>query len=91
MDDLAEYNLYKIFDEIIGNKSEVYISHRLSSTRFCDNIAMFKAGEMVEQGTHEELLQKGGAYAEMFEIQAQYYKDGNNTENTFGEEAALSV
>lgn len=91
LDALAEYNLYKSFDEIIGNKSAVYISHRLSSTRFCDNIAMFKAGEMVEQGTHEELLQKGGAYAEMFEIQAQYYKDGNNTENTFGEEAALSV
>lgn len=91
LDALAEYNLYKSFDEIIGNKSAVYISHRLSSTRFCDNIAMFKAGEMVEQGTHEELLKKGGAYAEMFEIQAQYYKDENNTENTFGEEAALSV
>ncbi len=75
LDPLAEYNLYKSFDEIIADKSAVYISHRLSSTRFCDGIAMFKSGEMVEYGTHEELLEKGGDYAEMFEIQAQYYKD----------------
>lgn len=95
LDALAEYKLYKSFDEIIGNKSAVYISHRLSSTRFCDSIAMFRSGEMIEQGTHEELLQKGGAYAEMFEIQSQYYKDENNGgtdyENSFGEEAALNV
>ncbi|MGN1148667.1 MAG: ABC transporter ATP-binding protein [Lachnospiraceae bacterium] len=76
LDALAEYRLYKSFDEIIGDKTAVYISHRLSSTRFCDSIAMFKAGEMVEYGTHEELLAKDGAYAEMFEIQAQYYKEG---------------
>lgn len=75
LDALAEYNLYKNFNEMIGNKSAVYISHRLSSTRFCDSIAMFKAGEMIEYGTHDELLKAGGAYAEMFEIQAQYYKD----------------
>lgn len=78
LDALAEYNLYKSFDEIIGDKSAVYISHRLSSTRFCDSIAMFKAGEMVEYGTHDELLAKKGAYAEMFEIQAQYYKEGKD-------------
>lgn len=76
LDALAEYSIYKNFDEIIGDKSAIYISHRLSSTRFCDSIAMFKAGEMVEYGTHEELLAKGGAYSEMFNIQAQYYKEG---------------
>ena len=92
LDPLAEYKLYKSFDDIIGNKSAVYISHRLSSTRFCDNIAMFKAGEMVEEGTHEELLAKGGAYAEMFEIQAQYYKNENNgNPDVYGEEAVLNV
>ena len=95
LDALAEYRLYKSFDEIIGNKTAVYISHRLSSTRFCDCIAMFKSGEMVECGTHDELLLKGGAYAEMFKIQAQYYKDDDNggekSENSFGEEAVLSV
>lgn len=74
LDALAEYQLYRSFDEIIGNKSAVYISHRLSSTRFCDSIAMFRDGELIEYGTHEELLNKKGAYADMFEIQAQYYK-----------------
>ncbi|MCM1298716.1 MAG: ABC transporter ATP-binding protein/permease [Firmicutes bacterium] len=87
LDPLAEYELYKSFDGIIGNKSAVYISHRLSSTRFCDSIAMFKAGEMVEYGTHRELLESGGAYAEMFRIQAQYYKK----ENTAMGEAAVNV
>lgn len=74
LDALAEYELYQNFNSMIGDKSAVYISHRLSSTRFCDVIAMFAAGEMVEYGTHEELLAKGGAYAEMFEVQAQYYE-----------------
>ena len=74
LDALAEYDLYQNFNSMIGEKSAVYISHRLSSTRFCDVIAMFAAGEMVEYGTHEELLKKGGAYAEMFEVQAQYYE-----------------
>ncbi len=73
LDALAEYELYQNFDKMIQEKSAVYISHRLSSTRFCDVIAMFVAGEMVEYGTHEELLKKGGAYAEIFEVQAQYY------------------
>lgn len=77
LDALAEYRLYQSFDGMIGGKSAVYISHRLSSTRFCDTIAMFKGGEMVEYGTHEELLNKNGAYAEMFRVQAQYYvEDG---------------
>lgn len=74
LDALAEYELYQNFDKMIQEKSAVYISHRLSSTRFCDVIAMFVAGEMVEYGTHEELLAKGGAYAEIFEVQAQYYE-----------------
>ncbi len=75
LDALAEYNLYSSFNEVIGSKSAVYISHRLSSTRFCDTIAMFKYGEMVEYGTHEELLTKKGDYAQMFEIQSQYYRE----------------
>jgi ATP-binding cassette subfamily C protein len=60
---------------MIQEKSAVYISHRLSSTRFCDVIAMFVAGEMVEYGTHEELLAKNGSYAEIFRVQAQYYEE----------------
>lgn len=75
LDPLAEYELYRSFDEMIGDKSAVYISHRLSSTRFCDVVAMFIDGELREYGTHEELLNKGGEYSKMFEVQAQYYKD----------------
>lgn len=73
LDALAEYELYQKFDGMASGKTAVYISHRLSSTRFCDKVAMFKGGEMVEYGTHDELLAKEGAYAEMFRVQAQYY------------------
>jgi ABC-type multidrug transport system fused ATPase/permease subunit len=73
LDALAEYELYQNFDRMIGDKSAIYISHRLSSTRFCDHIAMFMDGQMVEYGVHDELLQKNGPYATMFELQAQYY------------------
>ena len=86
LDALAEAKLYEDFDKLIGGKTAVYISHRLSSTQFCNQVAMFADGEMVEFGTHEELMEKGGAYAEMFRIQAQYYVEG--AENAEGEVAA---
>lgn len=73
LDALAEYRLYKSFDALVGNRTAVYISHRLSSTRFCDRVAMFNDGELTEIGTHEELMEKNGDYAEMFRVQAQYY------------------
>lgn len=73
LDALAESKLYQDFDQLIGDKSAVYISHRLSSTQFCDHVAMFEEGALVEYGTHKELLEKGGAYAKMFHTQAQYY------------------
>lgn len=75
LDALAESRLYSDFDKLIGGKTAVYISHRLSSTQFCSRVAMFRDGSLVECGTHHELLEKGGAYAEMFHIQAQYYVD----------------
>ncbi len=73
LDALAEYRLYKSFDALVGKRTAVYISHRLSSTRFCDRVAMFNEGELTEIGTHEELMEKNGDYAEMFRVQAQYY------------------
>lgn len=76
LDALAEAKLYEDFDKLIGNKTAVYISHRLSSTRFCAHVAMFKDGELVEYGTHESLLTAGGPYSEMFNVQAQYYTEG---------------
>ena len=54
-------------------KTSVFISHRLASTRFCDEILFLENGKVAERGTHEELLAKKGAYAEMFEIQSHYY------------------
>lgn len=75
LDAIAESKLYNDFDKLIGNKTAVYISHRLSSTRFCNHIAMFKDGEMVEYGTHDDLLAAGGVYTEMFNVQAQYYRE----------------
>ncbi len=75
LDALAEQALYEKFDDMTDSKSAVYISHRLASTRFCDNVAMFADGRMIEYGTHDELMKKNGEYANMFSTQAQYYQD----------------
>ena len=75
LDAIAEQALYERFDEMIGKRSAVYISHRLASTRFCDSIAMFEEGNLIEYGSHEELMSKNGKYAEMFNVQAQYYRE----------------
>ncbi len=75
LDALAESRLYNDFDKLIGGKTAVYISHRLSSTQFCNNVAMFRDGHLEEYGTHDELMHHNGAYAEMFRVQAQYYVD----------------
>lgn len=72
--------MYERFNHMIGKKSAVYISHRLASTRFCDQVAMFAEGRMIEYGSHDELMAKGGEYARMFELQAQYYQDGQEAE-----------
>lgn len=87
LDALAEYRLYKSFNGLVGNRTAVYISHRLSSTRFCDRVAMFKDGEMTETGTHEELMAKNGDYAEMFRVQAQYYVEDGDIFDTAPAEA----
>ena len=57
------------------NKTSVYISHRLSSTRFCDRILLLERGEIIEEGTHESLLAGNTRYARLFEVQSQYYKE----------------
>lgn len=75
LDPIAEYNTYLRFNDLVGDKTAIYVSHRLASTRFCDVIAFFENGEIKEYGTHEELLNKVGRYREMFDIQARYYKE----------------
>ena len=80
LDAMAESKMYEQFDAIIDGKLAIYISHRLASTRFCDNIALFENGEMTEYGTHSTLLEQNGRYAEMFQMQSQYYKEGTKYE-----------
>ena len=76
LDPVAEYDIYRQFDTLVGEKTAIYISHRLSSCKFCDRIAVFSDGRIKEYGTHDELsVLNGGVYAEMFAAQAQYYKE----------------
>lgn len=74
LDALAEDKMYQEFNEMVKGKTAIFISHRLSSTRFCDKIVMFEDGKIIEEGTHDELMKTGGKYSDMFQIQAQYYK-----------------
>ncbi|MBR3991048.1 MAG: ABC transporter ATP-binding protein, partial [Clostridia bacterium] len=74
LDPIAEADIYAKFDSIVEDKTAIYISHRLSSCRFCDKIAVFDEGRIVQVGTHDELLaDKGGKYYELWHAQAQYY------------------
>ena len=82
LDPVAETQLYGRFNEIIGDKTAVYISHRLASVKFCDSIAVFADGELVERGTHAELMKKNGIYADMFTKQAHYYIENGTDEET---------
>lgn len=74
LDPIAEAEIYAKFNTLIQDKTAVYISHRLSSCRFCDRIAVFDKGQIVQFGSHEELVkQTDGKYYELWHAQAQYY------------------
>ena len=77
MDAIAESQLYERFNNIIENKTAIYISHRLASVKFCDSVAVFADGEIVEYGTHDELMALDGMYTEMFNKQSQFYVEEN--------------
>jgi ATP-binding cassette subfamily B protein len=83
LDPIAESEMYQKYNEMTSGKTSVYISHRLASTRFCDRVIMIADGDIVEEGTHAELLKLGGKYASLFEVQRKYYKEGEdeNEEN----------
>ncbi len=73
LDPMSEYEVYTRLNDIVEDKTAIYISHRLSSCRFCDEIAVFHQGQVIEKGSHDELLARGGKYSELWNAQAQYY------------------
>jgi ABC-type multidrug transport system fused ATPase/permease subunit len=74
LDPVAEHEVYQKFSEMSEGKLTIYISHRISSTRFCDKIAVFDKGEITEYGSFEELLALRGLYYDFFQKQAEYFK-----------------
>lgn len=75
LDALAESEIYEKYNSLISGKTSVFISHRLSSTKFCDRIIMLNNGKIIEEGTHDQLLEKKGEYSKMFNIQSSYYEE----------------
>lgn len=73
LDPISEAQVYEGFHEMVKEKTSIYISHRMSSCRFCDDIVVFDDGKIVERGSHEELLAKEGQYSQMWNAQAKYY------------------
>lgn len=73
LDPESECEVYAGFDKMVGNKTSIYISHRLASCRFCEDILVFDKGRVVQRGRHEELEQQEGLYRELWNAQAQYY------------------
>lgn len=71
----AEYDIYSNFNSLTQGKTSIYISHRMSCCRFCDNIAVMDQGKIVEYGNHQTLMKLGGLYTKMFNLQAEFYRD----------------
>ncbi len=75
LDPISEHDIYTKFNGIVGTRTAIYISHRLSSCRFCDEITVMDNGEIVERGSHDMLVTAGGHYAQLWSAQAEYYRD----------------
>lgn len=75
LDPISECEVYAGFDKMVGNKAAIYISHRLASCRFCNDILVFDGGNIIQYGKHEELLRETGLYQKLWNAQAQYYQD----------------
>ena len=76
LDPIAESEIYSKYSELTDGRMAIYISHRLASTRFCDRIILIAEGSIDEEGTHDELIARNGHYADLFEIQSKYYREG---------------
>ncbi len=75
LDPISEHDIYTKFNSIVGTRTAIYISHRLSSCCFCDDITVLDGGRIVERGSHDKLLDDKGAYFELWSAQAEYYRD----------------
>ena len=75
LDALAEKNIYDTYQKTLEGTSTIFISHRLASTRFCNEILLLDKGEIIESGTHETLMNMGVTYASLFELQGKYYQE----------------
>ena len=81
LDPIAESRIYEEYNQMASQKTAVFISHRLASTKFCDRILFLDSGQIIEEGSHDELMKKGGKYREIFDIQSHYYKEEASNEN----------
>ena len=84
LDPLAEEDIYMKYHQMTSGRSSVYISHRLASTRFCDRIVLLQDGKILEEGTHAQLMTLGGQYAQLFEVQSRYYREGAMEDEEIG-------
>ena len=75
LDPVAENRIYLQYNEMARNKTSLFISHRLASTRFCNRILYLKDGKIKEEGTHEELMALKGEYSELYELQSCWYRE----------------
>ena len=77
LDPIAEDEMYSKYHEMTAGRTSVFISHRLASTRFCDRIVFLQDGRILEEGSHESLLNQNGGYARLYEVQSRYYQEGS--------------
>ena len=75
LDPIAEEEIFEAINSYLDDKTVIYISHRFSASKIADKIYFMENGQIVEQGTHDELIMKNGKYAEMFHLHAKYYRD----------------
>lgn len=87
LDPIAENRLYMNYGDAAAGATSIYISHRLSSTRFCDRIVLLENGSLVEEGTHEELMRKDAHYAELFRMQSKYYQEEQEKDEAMRQQA----
>lgn len=79
LDPIAENEIYEKYGELTAGKTSVFVSHRLASTKFCDRILFIEEGRIVESGSHQELMDRNGKYADMFRVQSRYYREREQT------------